>query len=151
MKIWILILSWPWALFGSRLLIFTRKSIFVIWQDVLSICNGNLEGKALSFEIWDVAQQKRIENLFFLENQQHLSSRRTGGIQGIFFLFNSVFKKVLKSTKIAFTNNFLLKLSLAGTSFFIKLFFESYVMVSLERTFAFTNEIFATLKKRVVL
>ena len=120
LKRWILVLSWPWALFGSRLLIFTRKSIFVIWQDVLSICNGNLEGKALSFEIWDVAQQKRIGNLFFLENQQHLSSRRTGGIQGIFFLFNSVFKKVLKSTKIAFTNKFLVEIIFSRNKPFYK-------------------------------
>ena len=121
MKIWILILSWPWALFGSRLLIITTKLIFVIWQDVLSIPNGNLEGKALSFEIWEHCSGKtNWKSYFFLENQQHIYH------QGIFFLFNSVFKKVLKSTKIAFTNNFLLKLSLAGTSFFIKLFFESY-------------------------
>ena len=104
LKKWILILSWPWALFGSRLLIFTRKSIFVIWQDVLSICNGNLEGKAL----------------FFLENQQHLSSRRTGGIQGIFFLFNSVFKKVLKSTKIAFTNKVLVEIIFSRNKPFYK-------------------------------
>ena len=40
---------------------------------MLSIPNGNLEGKALSFEIWEHCSGKtNWKSYFFLENQQHI-------------------------------------------------------------------------------
>ena len=62
-NIWILISSW--ALFGSRLLIIRRMSSFAKWQvdNVLSVRNGNSEGKTLPFEIgehWSAKKEFKI-------------------------------------------------------------------------------------------
>ena len=42
-------------------------SCFLKWLEdsVLSVRNGNSEGKALPFEIGEIGQQKKIENLTF--------------------------------------------------------------------------------------
>ena len=73
----ILISSWPWALFGSRLLIIRRMSSFAKWQvdNVLSVRNGNSEGKTLPFEIgehWSAKNELKI-SLFSWKSAIYLS------------------------------------------------------------------------------
>ena len=92
----ILILSWPWALFGSMSLIIQRMSSFVTWKeyDVLSVRNGSLEGKTLPFEIreqWPAKKGSKI-SLFSWKSTIYLSSWNGQWMRGFFFPLNSVFR-----------------------------------------------------------
>ena len=85
-----------WALFGSRLLVIWRMSSFAKWQvdNVLSVRNGNSEGKTLPFEIeehWSAKKELKI-SLFSWRSIIYLSPWNRGRIQGVFLPFNSVLK-----------------------------------------------------------
>ena len=73
-NIQILISSWPWALFGSKLLIIWRMSSFVKWQEdnMLSVRNRNSEGKMLPFEIGKHWSAKNWKSHSFLESEQYI-------------------------------------------------------------------------------
>ena len=71
----ILILSWTWALLGSRLLIIQRMSSFVKRQEdnVLSVHNVSSEGDTLPLEIGERwSTKKNWKSHFFLESQQYI-------------------------------------------------------------------------------
>ena len=92
-NIQILISSGPWALFGSRLLIIRRVSSFVKLEEgnLLSVHNGNSEGRTFLFEIgehWSAKKELKIL-LFLWKSTIYLSPWNRGGMQGIFFPFNS--------------------------------------------------------------
>ena len=92
----ILISSWPWASLWPSLLIIWRMPSFAKWQvdNVLSVRNGNSEGKILPFEIGGhlLAKKDLKIPLFASKATIYLSPWNRGGMQGIFFPFNSVFK-----------------------------------------------------------
>ena len=88
----LLISSWPWALFGSRLLVIWRMTSFAKWQvdNVLSVRNGNSEGKTLPFEI--------EEHWSFLEDQQYIYHHEIEEEYREFSFRLTVFSKVTSST-----------------------------------------------------
>ena len=93
-----LISSWAWALFGSRLLINRRMPSFAKWQKdvVLSVRKSNSEGKTLLFGIWEhwLAKKELKISLFSWKSTINLSPWNSGGMQRIFFPLNSAFKNV---------------------------------------------------------
>ena len=71
----ILISSWQWTLFGSKLLIIRRMSSFVKWQEdnVLSAAKVIQKVRRFHLKLKGIGQRKRNWKCdIFLENQQYI-------------------------------------------------------------------------------
>ena len=94
-NLWILIISWPWALLGSRLFIIFIMLSFDIWTLLrrFSVRNSKFFGSLLLFFGSEHYSAKNVlKSLAFpLKFIANLLSWNTAGLHGIFLSFKNVF------------------------------------------------------------
>ena len=98
-NMWMLNMSWPWAVLGLRFWITSESNC---WNRLLSVFLQRFKGSSLELFIREhcLAERQLNNSAFFLKSARYLFWWNKGGIRWIFLLFNNV--SILTSTFLQF-------------------------------------------------